>query len=96
MGRLTDGFTRAPGGTFDIRQWCDDHNRTRLAERMRRWYYVNDNEGTEFIDCLEGDDGDNVRRLLDGKLEPFDGWPRPRMDGYRAWLTKCARLGLAA
>lgn len=96
MGRLTDNTASASGYAFDLRQWCDDHNRTRLAERMRRWYFVNDNEGTEFIDCLEGDEGENVRKLLDGEVIEFDGWEKPRMDGYRNWLAKCAKLGLAA
>lgn len=95
MGKLTDGITSAPSNA-SLLEWCDVRNRGKLAERMHRWYYVNDNDGTKFIDCLEGDDGDNVRRLLDGKLADFEGWPQSRMQGYRNWLNQCAHRGLAA
>ena len=80
--------------TISLAEWCHDRNVSRLAERMSRWYFVNTNDGGEFVDCLEGDDGDNVRRLLDGKLDDFDGWPPKRMKGYRDWLRKCAMNGL--
>lgn len=94
MGKLTDGITRNSGQTADIREWCHKQNIGSLAERMSRWYYVNTNDNGEFIDCLEGDDGANVRRLLDESLADFEGWKPDRMRGYRNWLRKCAVNGL--
>jgi hypothetical protein len=77
-----------------LRAWCDENNRKKLTERMDRWYFVVKSDGIEKIDTLDGTDGGNVHKLLNGKLEDFAGWPAARMDGYRRWLWTCAQAGL--
>jgi hypothetical protein len=77
-----------------LREWCDTQNRKQLFERMGRWYFVAKSDGVERIDSLDGTDGENVRRLLDGTLPDFAGWSAARMDGYRKWLRSVAEQGL--
>lgn len=85
----------AYGPKIDLHEWCEEQNRSRLAERMGRWYFVREVDGAAMVDCLEGVDGSNVRLLLDGKLPDFHGWPANRMKGYRKWLLGVAQQGVA-
>lgn len=84
----------APESRIDLRAWCEAQNGKRLFERMGRWYFVREVDGADTIDCIEGTDGANVRRLLAGNLPDFVGWSEARMSGYRRWLWDCARRGL--
>lgn len=78
----------------DLWAWCHDQNALRITERMGRWYYVAEKDDNRFIDSLDGTDGENVRRELDGTLPNFQGWPAERMAGYRRWLRSVAIKGL--
>lgn len=78
----------------DLREWCETQNSSKLAERMGRWYYVTEKDGSRLIDSLDGADGDNLRKMIDGALDDFHGWPPKRMQGYRRWLWNCATMGL--
>lgn len=92
MGKLTEGLgTRAE--KIDLFAWCAEQNAKPIFRRMSRWYYVAENDGAEVITALDGGDADNIRKLLDGKLPDFVGWPEPRMAGYRKWLGMLARQG---
>jgi hypothetical protein len=85
----------ASGPTSEsLRAWCDENNRKKLTERMGRWYFVVKVDGVEKVDTLDGADGANVHKLLNGVLEDFAGWPANRMEGYRRWLWDCAQAGL--
>jgi hypothetical protein len=94
MGKLTDGIVGERGQTMDLLAWCEEQNASPLFRRMERWYFVRDNEGTQAIDHIEGCDATNIRKMLDGNLQDFMGWPPARMDGYRRWLWSCAERGL--
>lgn len=96
MANPFDKFRDGDGGPpkTDLRAWCEAQNRTKLAERMSRWYFVTEKDGSKLIDSLDGTDGENVRRLLDGNLPDFHGWSEKRMQGYRRWLWNCAVRGL--
>jgi hypothetical protein len=79
----------------DLREWCEEHNRRPITRRMGRWYYVQETDGVSRAEVIEGTDGENIHRLLDGNLSDFAGWPPARMKGYRSWLQSIAEQGMA-
>ena len=85
-----DEIARAPSGIA----WCDEQNRKYITRKLGRWYYVGDVDGVDTTIVLDGTDGENVHRLLDGNLVDFYRWPESRMKGYRKWLQSCADRGL--
>lgn len=95
MANPLDTYIRpAPANAVDPRDWCHEQNIRPIFEKLERWYYVTERDGREEVTALTGVDGGNVRRSLAGELDDFDGWPKPRMDGYRKWLRKVAEAGL--
>lgn len=92
MGKLTDFGSSA--ASVDPRDWCHQQNIRPIFERMGRWFYVSNDDGTERTVALDGIDGENVRRLLADELPDFEGWSKARMDGYRRWLRGVAIRGL--
>lgn len=95
MANPLDTYIRtASAPTVDPRDWCHEQNIRPIFEKMGRWYYVANDNGREAVTILDGDDGANVRRMLADDLADFEGWPQPRMDGYRKWLRGIAEMGL--
>ena len=86
---------KAQPSAASLRAWCEETNAKKLMERMGKWYYVTRNEdGVEHIACLDGTDGENVRKVIAGTLKDFVGWSPKRMDGYRRWLSSCVKAGM--
>ena len=77
----------------DLAEWCAENNAKPIFAKMSRWYFVTTNDGEDLIDSLQGSDADNLRKMLDGEVIEFVGWPESRMEGYRRWLSDCARRG---
>lgn len=86
-------LAREPVQSSSLRAWCEEQNAKPLFRRMERWYYVTKSDGAETITSLTGCDANNVRRLIEGALPDFEGWPASRMNGYRRWLQSCAEAG---
>jgi hypothetical protein len=93
MSNPFDKHREEPRPAQDLHAWCEEQNAKKITFRMSRWYFVAKADGVDRIDCLEGTDGENVHKLLAGKLQDFAGWPAARMDGYRNWLRSVADNG---
>jgi hypothetical protein len=81
------------GPNINLRAWCEETNAKDIMKRMERWYFVTKADDIERVDCLDGTDGGNVRKLIAGELRDFAGWSAHRMRGYRRWLKRCADAG---
>jgi hypothetical protein len=77
----------------DLREWCRENNSRPITRRMDRWYFVAKADGVENVSTLEGSDGHNAWRMIDGTFQDFMGWPASRMSGYRSWLSGCIEKG---
>jgi hypothetical protein len=77
----------------DCLAWCEAQNRHPMTARLGRWYYVNEVNGSNRCEVVEGTDGDNVHRLMNGETIKFEGWPEKRMRGYLTWLRGVAERG---
>ena len=91
MGKLTKIV--AEGGHIPSRpliEICDGLNRHPLTERMGVWYYV---EG-ERIHKVDGCEGGNIHRTLQGETLEFVQWDNARMNGYRRWIEAKIAAGL--
>lgn len=84
----------APVVRTDLLAWCDENNRNPITKKLQRWYYVGESDEARRVCTLDGEDGFNVHRLLDGNLPDFVGWSESRMGGYRKWLRGMIDKGL--
>lgn len=71
-------------------QICDEYNRHKLSQRMGVWYFV---EG-DHIHKVDGCEGHNIHRTLQGEVISFHKWDERRMDGYRKWIEEKIAAGL--